>query len=124
MKETVRSVIEALGYDNGKFSVIAHGKEVRSMGFNTGYTDFTFLANVDSTPVDQMPSPALHTDLEEAIKIFNSAKINAAPKKVKYIHAHLDLLFSSSYPSLLPPPSSTRSSLMENCNKDLCRIEI
>ena len=85
MKETVRSVIEALGYDNGKYSVIAHVKEVKSMGFNTGYSDFIFLTNVDSTPREHWSSPALHKDLEEARNIFDTTKIDEGSKKVKYI---------------------------------------
>ena len=86
MKKTVKSVISTFGYVNGKYSVIAHGKKVRSMGFNTGYSEFMFLNNVDSTPMDESrPCPALQKDLEETRKVFDHTKIDAGSKKVKYI---------------------------------------
>ena len=86
MKETVRSVINTFGYVNGKYSVIAHGTKVRSMGFNTGYSEFMFLTNVDSAPMDEgSPCPALQKDLEEIRKLFDHTKIDAGSKKVKYI---------------------------------------
>ena len=87
MKETVRNVIETLGYERGKFAVIAHDEgNVVSMGFNTNFSKKGFLTNVDTAP-RQPPRfpPALQKDLKEANKLFRTTGFNRTTEKVNII---------------------------------------
>ena len=89
MKETVRNVIETLGYERGKFAVIAHDDRegnVVSMGFNTNCSKNCFLTNVDTTPRQPLRfPPALQKDLKEANKLFRTTGFNRTTEKVNII---------------------------------------
>ena len=87
MKETVRNVIETLGYKRGKFAVIAHDEGV-SMGFSTNCLKEDFLRSVDTAPEQPFGfPPALQKHLKEANELFRTTEVNRTTEKVNTIIA-------------------------------------